>query len=138
MILEYKREDEKPEKIQKIIDCFEITKYFEYRDVTIKEIEGNAEIIFSKLEFEYPLKSKPKLYFTKYEYFLEENKKWISEKYSKERILDLSNFLKDLRQSEYYEKILQRCELPEILKNNSFISETFRELFFPELDLRKE
>ena len=125
MILEYKREDEKPEKIQKIIDCFEITKYFEYRDVTIKEIEGNAEIIFSKLEFEYPLKSKPKLYFTKYEY-------------SKERILDLSNFLKDLRQSEYYEKILQRCELPEILKNNSFISETFRELFFPELDLNKD
>lgn len=138
MILEYKREDEKPEKIQKIIDCFEITKYFEYRDVTIKEIEGNAEIIFSKLEFEYPLKSKPKLYFTKYEYFLEKNKKWISEKYSKERILDLSNFLKDLRQSEYYEKILQRCELPEILKNNSFISETFRELFFPELDLSKD
>lgn len=139
MILEYKREDEKPEKIQKIIDCFEITKYFEYRDVTIKEIEGNAEIIFSKLEFEYPLKSKPKLYFTKYEYFLEENKKWISEKYSKERILDLSNFLKDLRQSEYYEKkILQRCELPEILKNNGFISETFRELFFPELDLNKD
>lgn len=138
MMLEYKRDDVKPEKIQEIIDCFEITKYFKYHDVTIKEMEGNAEIIFSKLEFEYPFNSKPKMYFTKYEYFLFENKNWISEKYSKERILDLSNFLKDLRQSEYYEKILQRCELPEILKNNSFISETFRELFFPELDLSKD
>lgn len=138
MILEYKREDEKPEKIQKIIDCFEITKYFKYTDVTIEERKGDAEIIFSKLEFEYPLKSKPKIYFTKYEYFLFKNENWISEKYSKEKILDLSTFLKDLKYSEYYEKSLQRCELPEILKNNSFISETFRELFFPELDLRKE
>lgn len=138
MILKYKREDEKSEKIQKIIDCFEITKYFKYHDVTIEEREGNAEIIFSKLEFEYSFNSKPKIYFTKYEYFLEENKNWISEKYSKERILDLSNFLKDLRHSEYYEKSLQRCELPEILKNNSFISETFQELVFPELDLSKD
>lgn len=138
MILEYKREDEKPEKIQKIIDCFEITKYFKYTDVTIEERKGDAEIIFSKLEFEYPLKSKPKIYFTKYEYFLFKNENWISEKYSKEKILDLSTFLKDLKYSEYGEKSLRRCELPEILKNNSFISETFRELFFPELDLRKE
>ena len=52
--------------------------------------------------------------------------------------MDLSTFLKDLKYSEYGEKSLRRCELPEILKNNSFISETFRELFFPELDLRKE
>lgn len=138
MILEYKREDEKPEKIQKIIDCFEITKYFKYTDVTIEERKGDAEIIFSKLEFEYPLKSKPKIYFTKYEYFLFKNENWISEKYSKEKILDLSTFLKDLKYSKYGEKSLRRCELPEILKNNSFISETFRELFFPELDLRKE
>ena len=138
MILEYKREDEKPEKIQKIIDCFEITKYFEYRDVTIKEIEGDAEITFSKLEYEYPLKSKPKMYFIKYEYFLFENENWISEKYSKEKILDLSTFLKDLKYSEYGEKSLRRCELPEILKNNSFISETFQELFFPELVLSKD
>ena len=138
MILEYKREDEKPEKIQKIIDCFEITKYFEYRDVTIKEIEGNAEIIFSKLEYEYPVKSKPKMYFIKYEYFLFENENWISEKYSKEKILDLSTFLKDLKYSEYAEKSLWRCELPEILKDNNFISETFQELFFPELDLNKD
>ena len=138
MILEYKREDEKPEKIQKIIDCFEITKYFKYTDVTIEERKGDAEIIFSKLEFEYPLKSKPKIYFTKYEYFLFKNENWISEKYSKEKILDLSTFLKDLKYSEYGEKSLRRCELPEILKNNSFISETFRELFFPELDLNKD
>lgn len=138
MILEYKREDEKPEKIQKIIDCFEITKYFKYTDVTIEERKGDAEIIFSKLEFEYPLKSKPKIYFTKYEYFLFKNENWISEKYSKEKILDLSTFLKDLKYSEYGEKSLRRCELPEILKNNSFISETFQELFFPELDLNKE
>ena len=138
MILEYKREDEKPEKIQKIIDCFEITKYFEYRDVTIKEIEGDAEVIFSKLEFEYSLKSKPKIYFTKYEYLLFENENWISEKYSKERILNLSNFIKDPRHSEYDKKSLRRCELPEILKNNSFISEAFQELFSPELDLSKD
>lgn len=138
MILEYKREDEKPEKIQKIIDCFEITKYFKYTDVTIEERKGDAEIIFSKLEFEYPLKSKPKIYFTKYEYFLFKNENWISEKYSKEKILDLSTFLKDLKYSEYGEKSLRRCELPEILKNNSFISETFQELFFPELDLNKD
>lgn len=138
MMLEYKRDDEKPEKIQRIIDCFEITKYFKYNDVTIKERRGDVEIIFSKLEYEYPLKSKPKLYFTKYEYFLFENKNWISEKYSKEKILDLSTFLKDLKYSEYGEKTLWRCELPEILKNNSFISETFQELFFPELDLNKD
>lgn len=125
MILEYKREDEKPEKIQRIIDCFEITKYFKYNDVTIEERGGDAEIIFSKLEYEYPLKSKPK-----------EN--WISEKYSKEKILDLSTFLKDLKYSEYAEKSLWRCELPEILKDNNFISETFQELFFPELDLNKD
>lgn len=138
MMLEYKREDEKPEKIQRIIDCFEITKYFKYNDVTIEEKGGDVEIIFSKLEYEYPLKSKPKLYFTKYEYFLFENKDWISEKYSKEKILDLSTFLKDLKYSEYGEKSLRRCELPEILKNNSFISKTFQELFFPELDLSKD
>lgn len=138
MMLEYKREDEKPEKIQRIIDCFEITKYFKYNDVTIEEKGGDVEIIFSKLEYEYPLKSKPKLYFTKYEYFLFENKDWISEKYSKEKILDLSTFLKDLKYSEYGEKSLRRCELPEILKNNSFISKTFQELFFPELDLNKD
>lgn len=141
MILEYKREDEKPEKIQKIIDCFEITKHFKYHDVTIEERQGDAEIIFSKLEFEYPeypLNFKAKIYFTKYEYFLKENENWISEKYSKEKILDLSTFLKDLKYSEYGEKSLRRCELPEILKNNSFISETFQELFFPELDLSKD
>lgn len=138
MMLEYKREDEKPEKIQRIIDCFEITKHFKYNDVTIEERGGDAEIIFSKLEYEYPLKSKPKLYFTKYEYFLFENENWISEKYSKEKILDLSTFLKDLKYSEYGEKSLRRCELPEILKNNNFISETFQELFFPELDLNKD
>ena len=63
-MLEYKRNDEKPEKIQKIIDCFEITKYFKYTDVTIEERKGDAEIIFSKLEFEYPFNSKPKIYFT--------------------------------------------------------------------------
>ena len=123
MILEYKREDEKPEKIQRIIDCFEITKYFKYNDVTIEERGGDAEIIFSKLE---------------YEYFLFENENWISEKYSKEKILDLSTFLKDLKYSEYAEKSLWRCELPEILKDNNFISETFQELFFPELDLNKD
>lgn len=138
MMLEYKRDDVKPEKIQEIIDCFEITKYFKYNDVTIKEMEGNAEIIFSKLEFEYPFNSKPEIYFIKYEYFLEKNENCISEKYSKERILDLSIFLKDLRNSEYYERSLWRSELPEILKNNSFISETFQELFFPELDLSKD
>ena len=74
----------------------------------------------------------------KYEYFLKENENRISEKYSKEKILDLSTFLKDLKYSEYGEKSLLRCELPEILKNNSFISETFQELFFPELDLSKD
>ena len=138
MILEYKREDEKHEKIQRIIDCFEITKYFKYNDVTIEERGGDAEIIFSKLEYEYPVKSKPKMYFIKYEYFLFENENWISEKYSKEKILDLSTFLKDLKYSEYAEKSLWRCELPEILKDNNFISETFQELFFPELDLNKD
>ena len=49
-----------------------------------------------------------------------------------------STFLKDLKYSEYGEKSLWRCELPEILKDNNFISETFQELFFPELDLNKE
>ena len=132
MILEYKREDEKPEKIQRIIDCFEITKYFKYNDVTIEERGGDAEIIFSKLEYEYPLKSKPKMYFIKYEYFLFENENWISEKYSKEKILDLSTFLKDLKYSEYAEKSLWRCELPEILKDNNFISETTSFLIFSE------
>lgn len=142
--VEYKRYEEKPKAIDRIIESLKkIEKSLElfwinYDTINFKLENGNVEIKVEKYFVQEIENNKIEVFITSNTYVFKENSEivksyWKQEFYVAENYENVEDF------KEYFsETYFWRNELDNIFRNNNYFYETFKEIFYPELDLRKE
>lgn len=142
--VEYKRYEEKPKAIDRIIESLKkIEKSLEhfwlsYDTINFKLENGNVEIKVEKYFVQEIGNDKIEVFITSNTYVFKENSEivksyWKQEFYVARNYEDVEDF------KEYFsETYFWRNKLDNIFRNNNYFYETFEEIFYPELDLRKE
>ena len=142
--VEYKRYEEKPEMIDRIIEGLKkIEKSLEffwlnYDTINFKLENGNVEIKVEKYFVQEIGNDKIEVFIKNNTYVFEENSEivrsyWKQEFYVAKNYKNVEDFKEYLSESYFW-----RDKLDNIFRNNNYFYETFNEIFFPELDLKKE
>ena len=142
--VEYKKYEEKPKMIDRIIESLKkIEKSLEhfwlsYDTINFKLKNGNVEIKVEEYFVQEIGNDKIEVFINSNTYVFEKNSEivkscWKKEFYVARNYEDVEDF------KEYFsETYFWRNKLDNIFRNNNYFYETFKEIFYPELDLRKE
>lgn len=142
--VEYKKYEEKPKMIDRIIESLKkIEKSLEhfwlnYDTINFKLENGNVEIKVEKYFVQEIGNDKIEVFIENNTYVFEENSEivrsyWKQEFYVAKNYKNVEDFKEYLSESYFW-----RDKLDNIFRNNNYFYETFNEIFYPELDLRKE
>lgn len=106
-----------------------------YDTINFKLENGNVEIKVKKCFVQRIGNNKIKVCMKNSTYVFEENSKILSEivNYVTKDYEDIENF-----EEYFFETYFLRNELDNIFKDNNYFYKTFKEIFYPELDLNKE
>ena len=143
--VEYKRYEEKPKAIDRIIEGLKNSDksmrifWMSYDSINLLLMEnGTVKIKIEKFSSHSGKNNKTKIYISSQTYVFEENTQivktyWKTEFYLTEDFEYMEDF-KEETSKEY----LWRENFGSIFQDNKYFYRTFEEIFYPELDLRKE
>ena len=142
--VKYEKYEEKPKAIDRIIESLKkIEKSLEhfwlsYDTINFKLENGNVEIKVEEYFVQEIGNDKIEVFINSNTYVFEENSGmlksyWKQEFYVAKNYENAEDFKEYLSESYFW-----RDKLDNIFRNNNYFYETFNEIFFPELDLKKE
>ena len=143
--VEYERYEEKPRMIDRIIESLKNSDksmqifWIDYSNVNLQLENGTVKIKIEKYSFGSGENNQPHLIIKSKTYIFEKNTEIVKTYWKTNKICFTEdfNYTKD-----FYEDISTEClwkkDFESIFQNNNYFYEAFEEIFYPELDLKKE
>lgn len=144
MVVEYNKEDEKSEMVDRIIEGLKNSDksmrifWMSYSNINLHLKKGTVEIKVEKYSFRKSENNKTEVYISSKTYVFKENTEMVKTYWKIVFYLTEDfEYIEDFKE-ETSEEYLWRENFDSIFQDNKYFYRTFEEIFYPELDLRKE